>query len=100
MKTTVFDEAAYLESEEDIAAYVTEALATGDTAMIAHALGVIARTRGMTRIANETGLSRESLYRALSADGNPEFTTVLRIMEAMGLRLTAEPATKAAEVGA
>jgi probable addiction module antidote protein len=96
MKTTVFDEAAYLETEEDIAAYVTEALATGDTAVIAYALGVIARTKGMSRIASQTGLSRESLYRALSADGNPEFTTVLRIMEAMGLRLTAEPATKAA----
>jgi probable addiction module antidote protein len=96
MKTTVFDEADYLKTEEDIAAYVTEALATGDTAVIAHALGVIARTRGMSRIASETGLSRESLYRALSAEGNPEFTTVLRIMEAVGLRLTAEPATKAA----
>ena len=96
MKTTVFDEADYLKTEEDIAAYVTEALATGETAVIAHALGVIARTRGMSRIASQTGLSRESLYRALSAEGNPEFTTVLRIMEAMGLRLTAEPATKAA----
>jgi probable addiction module antidote protein len=92
----VFDEADYLKTDEDIAAYVTEALATGDTAVIAHALGVIARTRGMSRIASETGLSRESLYRALSAEGNPEFTTVLRIMEAMGLRLTAEPAAKAA----
>jgi probable addiction module antidote protein len=96
MKTTVFDEADYLKTEEDIAAYVTEALATGDTAVIAHALGVIARTRGMSRIASQTGLSRESLYRALSAEGNPEFTTVLRILEAVGLRLTAEPATKAA----
>jgi probable addiction module antidote protein len=96
MKTTVFDEATYLTTDEDIAAYLTEALATGDTAVIAHALGVIARTRGMSRIASQTGLSRESLYRALSVDGNPEFTTVLRIMEAMGLRLTAEPTTKAA----
>jgi probable addiction module antidote protein len=96
MRTTVFDEATYLTTDEDIAAYLTEALATGDTAVIAHALGVIARTRGMSRIASQTGLSRESLYRALSVDGNPEFTTVLRIMEAMGLRLTAEPTTKAA----
>jgi probable addiction module antidote protein len=96
MKITVFDEADYLKTEEDIAAYVTEALATGDTAVIAHALGVIARTRGMSRIASETGLSRESLYRALSTEGNPEFITVLRIMEAVGLRLTAEPVTKAA----
>ena len=96
MKTTAFDAADYLETEEDVAAYLTEALATGDTAVVALALGAIARARGMTRIARATGLSRESLYRALSADGNPEFATVLRIMEAMGLRLTAEPATKAA----
>ena len=96
MKTTPFDAADYLETEEDVAAYLTEALATGDTAVVALALGAIARARGMTRIARASGLSRESLYRALSAGGNPEFATVLRIMEAMGLRLTAEPATKAA----
>ena len=71
MKTTVFDAADYLETEEDIAAYLTEALATGDTAVVTLALGAIARARGMTRIARATGLSRESLYRALSADGNP-----------------------------
>lgn len=96
MQTKAFDEAAFLESDQDIAAYVTEALATGDAAMIAYALGVVARTRGMSRIARETGLSRESLYRALSADGNPEFATVLKIMEALGLRLTAERSTDAA----
>jgi probable addiction module antidote protein len=96
VKTTPFDAADYLETEEDVAAYLTEALATGDTAVVALALGAIARARGMTRIARASGLSRESLYRALSAGGNPEFATVLRIMEAMGLRLTAEPATKAA----
>ena len=100
MKTTPFDAADYLETEEDIAAYLTEALATGDTAVVALALGAIARARGMTRIARATGLSRESLYRALSADGNPEFATVLRILEAVGMRLTAEPARKAAEVEA
>ena len=98
--TRPFDELDYLESEEDIAAYLTEALATSDTALIAHALGVVARARGMTRIARQTGLSRESLYRALSADGNPEFATVLRIIEAMGLRLTAELAAKPAKIEA
>ena len=90
MKTKAFDEVDFLKTDNDIAAYITEALATGDAALITHALGVIARTHGMTRIARETGLSRESLYRALSADGNPEFVTVLKIMEALGLRLTAE----------
>ena len=91
MKKTVFDEATFLETDEDVAAYITEALATGDPVLITHALGVIARMRGMSRIARETGLSRESLYRALSTDGNPEFVTVLKIMEALGLHLTAEP---------
>ena len=100
MKTTPFDAADYLETEEDVAAYLTEALATGDTAVVALALGAIARARGMTRISRETGLSRESLYRALSAEGNPEFATVLRIIEALGLRLSAELITKAAEVEA
>ena len=95
-KTEPFDAAAYLKTDEDIAAYMTEALATRDTAVIGRALGAIARARGMTRISRETGLSRESLYRALSAEGNPEFATVLRIIEALGLRLSAEPATKAA----
>src|ERR1700722_4863620 len=96
MKTKVFDEAAFLETDQDIAAYVTEALASGEPAVITYALGVVARTRGMSQIARETGLSRESLYRALSADGNPEFVTVLKIMEALGLRLTAERVAGAA----
>lgn len=91
-----FDAAAYLKTDKDIAAYMTEALATRDTAVIGRALGAIARARGMTKISRQTGLSRESLYRALSAEGNPEFATVLRIIEAMGLRLTVEPVTKAA----
>jgi probable addiction module antidote protein len=95
-KTKPFDEAEYLETDEDLAGYMTEALATGDKALITHALGVIARARGMSRIAQQTGLSRESLYRALSAEGNPEFATVLRIMEAIGLRLTVQPVNKAA----
>lgn len=94
-KTKVFDAAAYLETEEDVVSYMTEALASGDAAIVAHALGVVARARGMSRIARETRLSRESLYRALSADGNPELATVLRIMQAIGLRLTAEAVSKA-----
>ena len=91
-KTKVFDAATYLETEEDVVAYMTEALASGNAAIVAQALGVVARARGMSRIAREMGLSRESLYRALSPDGNPELATVLRIIAAMGLRLTAESA--------
>ena len=94
--TKVFDAADYLETEEDIVAHMTEALASGDAAIVAHALGVVARARGMSSVARETGFSRESLYRALSADGNPELATVLRIMDALGLRLTAESIGKAA----
>jgi probable addiction module antidote protein len=95
-KTKAFDTASYLETDEDIAAYMTEALASGEAAVVAHALGTVARARGMSRVAHDTGLSRESLYRALSADGNPELATVLRIIQAIGLRLTAEAARKAA----
>lgn len=96
IKTKPFDAADYLETDEDIAGYLTEALATQDTAVIARALGAVARARGMTRIARDTGLSRESLYRALSTEGNPEFATVIRIIEAIGLRLMVEPRSKAA----
>ena len=59
----------------------------GDPALIAHALGVVARAKGMSRIAQAAGLGRESLYKALSPDGNPEFATVLKVMRALGLRL-------------
>ena len=86
-----FDPANYLDDNAAVATYVTEALETGDLHFIADALGVAARARGMSKVAAATGLSRESLYRALSADGNPEFGTVLSVMAALGIRLTAEP---------
>lgn len=91
LPTTPFDPADYLESDEAVAEYLTAALETGDAAFIADALGVVTRARGMTRIARETGLARESLYRALSAEGNPELATVLRVVKALGLRLAARP---------
>lgn len=91
LETRPFDPAAYLDSEETIAAYMTEALETGDPVFITRSLGVVARARGMTQIARDTGLSRESLYRALSSGGNPELGTVLRVMKALGLRLSAVP---------
>jgi probable addiction module antidote protein len=92
LKTKPFDLAEYLDDPEAIAAYVTDALEGEDPAFIADALGVVARARGMSEIASEAGVSRESLYRALSAGGNPEFATVLRVVRALGLRLTAAPA--------
>ena len=92
LQTRTFDPANYLDNDEARAAYMTEALATNDPAFIADALGVIARARGMSEVAREAGLSRESLYRALSAGGNPELSTLLQVIRALGLRLSATPA--------
>jgi len=89
VKTKRWDPAEHLESEEDMAAYLEAALEDGDPALIAAALGDIARAQGMSQIARKTGLGRESLYKALSPDGNPEFSTVLKVVRALGLRLHA-----------
>ena len=86
-KTKQFDAAEYLDDAESVAAYLDEAMATGDAKFIAKSLGVVARARGMTQIAKDTGMSRESLYRALGDDGNPELGTVLSVLSALGLRL-------------
>ncbi len=91
-KTTKFDSALYLDSDEGIGAYLEEAMETNDPAFVAYALGQVARARGMSQIAEQAGLSRESLYRALSADGNPEFGTVLKVMHALGLKFSVSPA--------
>ena len=87
--TQPWDAAEHLESEEDMAAYLEAALEDGDSKLVAVALGDIARAKGMTQIANETGLGRESLYKALSPEGNPEFATILKVVRALGLRLHA-----------
>jgi probable addiction module antidote protein len=92
MKTSRFDAADYLDSTEARAEYMTAALETGDTEFIRDAVGVVARARGVAKIAKETGLSRESLYKALGKNGNPEFATVMRIVRALGLKLSARPA--------
>jgi probable addiction module antidote protein len=91
MKTTRFDAADYLLSEEDCAAYLSAALEEQDPAFFVRALGTVARARGMTAVARETGLGRESLYKTLSGDGDPRFATIARIMEAVGMRFVAEP---------
>lgn len=87
-KTSAFDSAEYLDSPEAIEAYLEDALDSNDSKIVAHALGVIARAKGMSQIAQDAGLSRESLYKALSADGNPELATVLKVIKAFGLKLT------------
>lgn len=91
--TRPWDPADHLESDEDMVAYLEAALEDGDSTLIAAAIGDIARARGMTRIAREAGLGRESLYKALSPGGNPEFATVMKVLDALGLRLHAAPAT-------
>lgn len=92
-----FDPAEYLDTPERIAAYLEEAFADGDPALIASALGDVARAKGMSSIAREAQLSREHLYRSLSEAGKPEFATVLKVLQSFGLRLTTAPlATEAA----
>jgi probable addiction module antidote protein len=90
-KTTRYDVATQLRTAEEMAAYLDAWLAEApdDTAGIARALGDIARAKGMSQIARDTGLSRESLYKALSENGNPSFETVLKVARALGLRLHA-----------
>ena len=91
-RTKRYDSAEYLKTPEDMAAYLEAALEDGDSRLIVHALGNIARARGMSQIAREAGLGRESLYKALSPDGNPEFATVLKVVRALGIKLHAEAA--------
>ena len=92
-ETTQWDPADHLETEEDMVAYLEAALEEGDPALVAAALGDIARAKGMTQVARETGLGRESLYKALSPAGNPEFGTILKVISALGLRLHAARAS-------
>ena|ERR1700723_410188 len=87
-RTFPYDSAEYLDSPEAINAYMEEALETDDPAFIARALGTIARARGMSEIAKKAGLSRESLYKALSTEGNPKFGTIIRVMHALGLKFS------------
>lgn len=94
LKTTRWDSAQHLRTDEDMVAYIDACLeeAGDDAAFIAHALGVVARAKGMTQLAKETGLGRESLYKALSGEGNPSFATILKVVHALGLKLHAEAA--------
>ena len=91
-KTTRWDPAEHLESVEDMATYLEAALEDGDPALIAAVLGDIARAKGMAQVARKTKLGRESLYKALSPDGNPEFATILKVVRALGLQLHATSA--------
>lgn len=87
-KLTAYDPANALIDDEEIAAFMADALETGDSAYIAKALGVVARAKGMSNIALQSGLSREQLYRSFSDKGNPTLKTTLAVMKALGLGLT------------
>lgn len=93
LKTTRYDVAEHLRTAEEMAAYLEACLeeANGDAAFIAKALGDIARAKGMAQVARDSGLSRESLYKALSGERSPSFDTILKVVQALGLRLHAEP---------
>lgn len=93
IQTRPWDAADYLETKEDVVLYLEAAFEDGDPGLIAAALGDVARAKGMTKIAAKAGLGRESLYKALSPDGNPEFATVLKVMQALGLRLHTSAST-------
>jgi probable addiction module antidote protein len=90
-KLTVYDPAEDLESAEAIAVFLSEAFRTEDAGYIAHALGVVARAKGMSEVAERTGLSRVQLYRSFSAAGNPRLKTILAVMGAVGVELAARP---------
>jgi probable addiction module antidote protein len=89
---TEFDAAEYLDNPESIAAYLSDALATNDQAQINQALGTAARAVGMSNVAGKAKLGRESLYKALTSNGNPSFATVLKVLDALGVRLEAHAA--------
>lgn len=89
VKTTKWDVVDYLKTDKDMANYLEAAIEDGDPALISAALGDIARAKGMSQVARKAGLGRESLYKALSPNGNPEFATVLKVVRALGLRLHA-----------
>jgi probable addiction module antidote protein len=92
IKTMPWDASEHLKAEEDMAAYLEAAIEDGDPAVISAAIGDIARAKGMSQIASETGLGRESLYKALSPGGNPEFATILKVVRALGLKFHVEAA--------
>lgn len=95
VKTRAWDAAAALDTPERIVLYLEAAFEEGDPQLIAAAIGDAARARGMTQLAKDTGLTREALYRALSDQGNPELSTVLKVLRALGIKLTPAPAEAA-----
>jgi probable addiction module antidote protein len=94
MKTKPFDESKFLETEEDFADLVNDALSTGHSGYIAAALGTVARAYGIKKLAEETGLNRATLYSALKEDGNPTLETIVKVTNVFGVTLGAKPSSK------
>ncbi|PZU69679.1 MAG: putative addiction module antidote protein [Rhizobium sp.] len=86
--TRDYDAARYLDSDEALAAYIADATENGDAQELAHALGVVARAKGITDLSRQTGLSRQTLYKALSGEGNPELATIAKVADALGYKLS------------
>ncbi len=97
---TRFDPADYLLNEEDMAAYLAECAEGDDPALIAHALGAIARARNLSQLARDTGMTRAGLSRALASDGNPSFATISKVAKALGLKVSIAPAKAPARTAA
>ena len=91
LKTTKWDVTEYLDNEEDIAEYLNAVIELDDPALLQAAIGDVAKAQGMTKIAKDAGLGRESLYKSLSAQGNPSFTTILKVLHALGTRISIQP---------
>lgn len=93
LKTTAYDSAEFLDSEDAIEEYVAAAFETEDPAFIAQCLGTVARARNMSKLSRDVGMSRPALYKALSGDGNPEFGTIMKVLHALGIKLTPKIST-------
>lgn len=89
LETEPFDIAEHLKSEEDIGAFLTAAFESGDPVHVARCLGIVARARNMTQLARDVGMSRAALYRAFSGETKPEFATIMKVLDALGIRLSA-----------
>lgn len=87
LKTVPFDAAKYLDTDEAIEEFLTAAFETGEAAFIAKSLGIVARAQNMSKLARDVGMSRAALYKALSGEGNPEFGTIMKVLDALGIRL-------------
>ena len=91
VKTTAWDASEYLETEEDISQYLTAVMEEGDASLLQAALGDVAKARGMSEIARNAHVGRESLYKSLSSEGNPSFQTITKVLAALGVRMSFSP---------